>query len=339
MNKNLIYLLLFVVLLGIAGWLVSENSGTGTITNKGKEAYAFTIADTASIDKIIIKDKTPNEVILSRSKKGWLVNGDFRARKEAVRTLLETLARMEMRNFIQDKMQQTVIKRMAVYGKEVNIYKNGKLFKILYVGTETPDEMGTYMMLKGSDQPFAVHIPGFNGYLSSRFFSQAHLWRSRDVITIQPKHVREIEMVYPDSIGASFKLTRHSSDKLSVEKLVDGSLIENRNVINTNLFLSAFRNLKYEGAIIPSDKIYAKRDSLLACTAVFKLKITDVQGDVTELSGYHIKAPTESYDPDVALKEFDPDRMYGFINNEQMVLIQYYGLRHVLKGVGYFSNP
>lgn len=330
---------MFVVLLGIAGWLISENNSSGTITNKGKEAYAFTMTDTASIDKIIIKDKTPAEVILTRSKKGWMVNGDFRARKEAVRTVLETLARMEMRNFIQDKMQQTVIKRMAVYGKEVNIYKNGKLEKIIYVGTETPDEMATYMMLKGSDQPFAVHIPGFNGYLSSRFFSQAHLWRSRDVITIQSKHVREIEMIYPDSVAASFKLTRITSDSLNVRRLNDGSIVKNRNVINTNLFLSAFRNLKYEGAIIPSDKIYSKRDSLLSSTAVFKLKITDIQGDVTELSGYHIKAPTESYDPDVALKEFDPDRLYGFINNKQMVLVQYYGLRHVLKGVGYFSNP
>lgn len=339
MNKNLIYLLLFVVLLGIAGWLVSENSGGSTITNKGKEAYAFTIADTASIDKIIIKDKTPREIILTRSKKGWLVNGDFRARKEATATLLETLARMEMRNFVQDKMQQTVIKRMAVYGKEVNIYKNGKLFKILYIGTETPDEMGTYMMLKGSDQPFAVHIPGFNGYLSSRFFTQAHLWRSRDVITIEPNHVREIEMMYPDSVGASFKLHRFSGDSLYITTLSDGSVVKKRNVINTNLFLSAFRNLKYEGVIIPSDKIFSKQDSLLASIPVFKLKITDVQGDVTELSGYHIKAPLESYDPDVALKEFDPDRMYGFINNKQMVLIQYYGLRHVLKGVGYFSNP
>lgn len=339
MNKNLIYLLLFVVLLGIAGWLVSENSGSGTISRKGKEAYAFTIADTGSVDKIIIKDKTPNEVILSRSKGGWLVDGEHRARKEAVRTLLETLARMEMRSFIQDKMQQTVIKRMAVYGKEVNIYKNGELHKILYVGTETPDEMGTYMMLKGSDQPFAVHIPGFNGYLSSRFFSQTHLWKSRDVISIQHKHVREIEMIYPDSVEASFKLSRYSGDSLYVTRLSDGQVLPKRNIINTNLFLSAFRNLKYEGAIVPSDKIYAKQDSLLASTAVFKLKITDIQGDVTELSGYHIKAPLESYDPDVALKEYDPDRMYGFINNKQMVLIQFYGLRHVLKGVGYFSNP
>lgn len=328
---------MFLVLLGVAGWLITEDSSNGTITREGKASYDFSIKDTAEVDKIIIQDKTPSKVVLTRSKDGWLVDNDFRARKEAIRTLLLTLSRMEMRNFIEDKMQQTVIKRMAVYGKEVEVYKNGKLFKVFYIGTESQDEMATYMMLKGSDQPFAVSIPGFNGFLSSRFFTQASLWRSRDVITINPRNIREVEMIYTDSAYASFKITRYSADSLYVTRIQDGQIINKLNAVNTNLFLSAFRNLKYEGAIIPTDKIYHKRDSLLANIPVFKLKITDNDGKNTELCGYHIKAPLESYDPDVALKEYDPDRMHGFINNEQMVLIQYYGLRHVLKGYSHFS--
>lgn len=339
MNKNIIYLLLFIVLLGVAGWLITDDSEGGTISREGKEAYDFTIKDTAAVDKIILRDKTPNEVILSRGENGWLVNNEHKARKEAINTLLETLTRMEMRNFIQDKMQQTVIKRMAVYGKEVEIYQNGELHKVIFVGTEAQDEMATYMMLKGSDQPFAVYIPGFNGFLSTRFFTQPYLWKSRDVITINPKNIREIQMIYPDSVQASFKLNRFSADSLYVTRLEDGNVLQKRNAVNTNLFLSAFKNLKYEGAILETDKIYAKRDSLLASQPVFKLKITDIDGHETELTGFHIKAPLESYDPDVALKEFDPDRMHGFINDKQMVLLQYYGLRHVLKGYSYFSMP
>ncbi len=54
-NKNLVYLLVLVVLLGVAGWLISKRNSSGTLDRK--QDYAFTIQDTASIDRIIIKDK------------------------------------------------------------------------------------------------------------------------------------------------------------------------------------------------------------------------------------------------------------------------------------------
>ncbi|HAD96919.1 MAG TPA: hypothetical protein DCG19_05900, partial [Cryomorphaceae bacterium] len=167
MKKNLIYLLVFIVLLVVAGWLLTRNNREGTLGLEGNERYAFAIKDTGDVDKIIIKDKTPSEIILKRDDHHWTVNGSGRAREDAIEILLETLYRMEMRNFIPERMQPTVIKRMAVRGKEVQIYKNGKLAKTFYVGTEAHDEMATYMLIKGSDQPFAVHIPGFNGFLST----------------------------------------------------------------------------------------------------------------------------------------------------------------------------
>lgn len=337
-NKNLIYLIIFLVLLGVAGWLLTQEDKSSSIDLEGKDRYAFTISDTASIDKIIIKDKTPNEVSLSRSENGWVVDGKHRVRKEAIKTLLATLSRMEMRNFISEKMQQTVIRRMTVYGKEVEIYKNGVLSKVFYVGTEAQDEMATYMMIKGSDQPFAVHIPGFNGFLSTRFFTQSYLWKSRDAITVNPSSIREVEMIYPDSVAASFRVNRFSADSLYITNMESGGIMKNRSEVNTNLFLGVLKNVKYEGAIISSDPIYHKRDSLLASTPVFILTVTDIDGKKVKLSGYKIKGPLESFDPDVDLKEYDPDRLHGFINDDQMVLLQYYGLKNVLKTYQDFSR-
>ena len=338
MKKNLVYLLLFVVLLGIAGWLLTKENDKGTIDKLGEEAFAFTIRDTASIDKIIIKDKRPGKVILNRTMRGWTVNDNGLAREDAIETLLETLARMEMRNFITEELQQTVLKRMAVFGKEVEIYKKGKLFKVFFVGTESQDELATYMMIKGSDQPFAVHIPGFNGFLSTRFFCDEHLWRSRDIISMDPRSIREIEMIYPDSANASFKVSRFSTDSVYITNIESGEILKNRSSVKTNLFLSVFKSLKYEGAIIPGDKIYEKQDSLLASEPVFRLKVTDNNGNITTLSGYKIKGSIEVFDPDLDVHEFDPDRLHGFINDKQMVLLQYYGLRNVLKSYRYFSS-
>lgn len=204
-KKNIFYLIVFVVLLVIAGWLVNSSNSGSTIERKMD--YSFKVQDTASIDKIIIKDKKPTQVTLTKDKKGtWYVNNDFKARQDAMGTLLETLYRMELSNFINERTKTIVIKRMAVYGKEVQLFKNGKHFKTFYVGTDAPSEMATYMMNKGADAPYAVHMPGFNGFLSTRFFTQPELWRSRDLTDMDPRNIREVEMYYPDSAGASFKL-------------------------------------------------------------------------------------------------------------------------------------
>ncbi|MDZ7847738.1 MAG: hypothetical protein U5L96_13775 [Owenweeksia sp.] len=46
-----------------------------------------------------------------------------------------------------------------MYGVDVQVYQNGELAKHFIVGTETQDEMGTYMMMKNAQAPYAVHIP------------------------------------------------------------------------------------------------------------------------------------------------------------------------------------
>ncbi len=336
-RKNLLYLLVLIILLGVAGYFISKEDRSGTLERRTD--YSFTIEDTAAVDKIIIADKTPSKVTLERIGGRWMVNGDYPARTDAMETLLMTLNRMEMRNFVPEKLQQTVIKRMTVYGKEVNVYKNGKLFKTFYVGTETHDEMGTYMMIKNSDQPFAVHIPGFNGYLSSRFFTQPHLWRSRQITYIRPRDIKRVEMVYPDSSNASFVLNVFSPDSVYLQDAESGQVIPRINRMKARLFLNSVGQMHYEGAILPTDPIWQRRDSLLASTPVFELEVKDIDGKVTNLQGYRIKGDPNTFDPELTPKAFDPDRMHGFINEDQMVLIQYYGLRNVLLGKEYFLKP
>lgn len=336
-KKNIIYLLILIVLIAFAGWLLTDKE-KGYKSIERTMDYDFTIEDTASIDKIIIRDKKPNEVILSKVNGTWMVNGDHKARKDAMNTLLETLHRMEMRNFIPERMKPTVVSRMAVHGKEVEIYQNGKLFKTIFVGTEAQDELATYMMIKGSDAPYAVHIPGFNGFLSTRFFTSAILWRSRDIFGLDPNNIRTVQMLYPDSTETSFKLDVFSQDSLYVSNLQSGKVLRQMNGVNAKLFLAAFRNLKYEGAIVPTDPIWKRQDSLLASVPVFLLEVKDHNGKTHKLQGYKIKGPAEVYDPDMEAPVFDPDKMHGFINESEMVLLQYYGLRNILKPYSFFQN-
>ncbi len=328
MKKNLLYLLVFVVLLALAGYLILDKEGKSTLERT--QNYDFTISDTASVDKIVISDKKPSSVTLTRENGGWVVNNSGRARKDAINTLLLTFYRMEMRNFLPDRMKETALKRMAVYGKKVEVYKNGVPFKTFYVGTESQDEMATYMMIEGSDAPYAVHIPGFNGYLSSRFFADASLWRSREIFSIPANRIRKVELLYPKDPAQSFSVNRFSADSLYVLKTASNQVMQSVNRVNVKLYLGIFDKLSYEGAIVETDPIWGRRDSLLASTPVFTLTVTDTEGERKTLSGYHIVAPPENFDTNPETSMYDPDRLHGFIDNKRMVLLQYYGLKSAL---------
>ncbi len=336
MKKNLIYLVIFLVLLAVAGWLISENTGSTTL--EGPENYAFTVTDTGAVNKIVISTKKPSSVTLVRRPQGWLVNDQFPVREEAMRTLLETLATMQLRNFVPKRLKANISKQLSSEGKKVEIYKNGNLFKTLFVGSATNDQLGTYMMLKNGDAPYAVYIPGFNGFLNTRFITEAHVWQRRDLVRVKPRDIKEVKLTYPDSVEASFTLRVFSPDSVYVISSKTGDPMPNVNQNKARLFLSSFKNLRYEGAIVPEDGIYKRRDSLLASTPVFRLEVKDIDGKRVAVSGYHIKNAYESIVPGDPSTYYDPDRLHGFINDERMVLLQYYALRRVLVSPEFFED-
>lgn len=316
----------------VAGYLLSQNTNNSTL--EGPENYAFAIKDTASITKIVISDKSPSEASLTRTSDGWMLSGGQAARRDAIEVLMETLYRMEMKNFLPQRMVPEVERQLSVYGKKVQIYQNDRLTRVFYVGLPTPSEMGTYMKIEGGDLPYAVHIPGFNGFLNTRFITEPYLWRARDLVRINARNIKEVEMIYPDSLSESFKIRVFSPDSIYMLDAEQNVLEEDFSTIKGQLYLAACAKLKYEGEIIPSDPIFSRKDSLLASTPLFTLKVRSTGGEETKISGYRIKAAPETIDYDDPSSFYDPDRMHGFINDERMVLLQFYGLRNVLKSKG-----
>jgi hypothetical protein len=303
-------------------------------TDHREQNYDFAYTDTAAVDRIVIWDKTPDTVVLTREKSGWMVNGAYAARPDAVEVILETLHRMALRNFPQKSALPAIVEAMATYGKEVTVYANGEEVKHFYVGTETPDMLGTYMMLHGADQPYAVYIPGFNGYLSSRFFTREDLWRDRTVFGVDHREVREVRMRYFDSTAASVALTRGSDGSYAVYPLLangsKGAPLANPRDLSVQAAFAAFRTLMYEGMIIPTDKIFSKQDSLRKSQPAFELYLRSKDQDWT-LTAYHVPGDPEAVPYEGApASRFDPDRFYAFLSDGRFVLIQRHGFQSAL---------
>jgi hypothetical protein len=108
-----------------------------------------------------------------------------------------------------------------------------------------------------------VHIPGFNGYLSSRFFLREDLWRHR-VLWPNQEPVSAVSISYVDSSNANVELINKDGSWSISGQPADGMKVQ--------ALLKAIASSQYEGAIIPSDGVYRKQDSLKPCPHGFKSK-------------------------------------------------------------------
>ena len=70
---------------------------------------------------------------------------------------------MQIKRPLALKEKETIIKRMSVQRTKVIIFSKEKNIKTIYVGGNTQDQLGTYMILDNSSEPiFETLFPGIN---------------------------------------------------------------------------------------------------------------------------------------------------------------------------------
>jgi len=310
-----------------------------------KAQYDFAYTDTAAITKVIIRDKQPSEVVLERVNGRWVVGeGQWPVRHDAIEVLLETLSKVTLKHFVQKSAVDQVNQRMEVYGKWVEVYAGDQLVKQYIVGTETPDMLGTYYKMIGADLPFAVYIQGFNGYLTTRFFTEENLWRDRTIYGFAPKAIKSVEMSIPavPSDGWMITRVRMGTDGTTLAEpaadaaswaLVGGEFepLEVANPLSLMTVVASIETLKYEGAIIPSDNIWEKKDSIFSAAPAFELYVHTTKGDVLTTRGFWKRPDREQLNEEGVPHQWDPDRFYAELPDGRMALIQRYGWQNLLK--------
>lgn len=321
---------------------------TGGDQSNGLEAlkaqYDFAVPDTASITKIVIRDKKPSSVTLERTAKGWVVDSVHPVRKDAIEVLLKTLSEVRLKNFVTESAVPEIEQRMEVYGKWVEVFVGKQRVKHYIVGTETPDMLGTYYKMVGAELPFSVYIQGFNGYLSTRFFTESTLWRDRTIFGLAPAAIKNIEMVLPQDPSGGWVITRQNLKDLNGSLLEPASTPEHWSMVDASfetvqvkddlaLFtvVKSVQTLKYEGAIIPSDNVWIKKDSIFASTPAFELLVNTAEGQQLRTRAFYKKPEGQQQAADGTVHVWDPDRFYAELPDGRMALIQRYGWSNLLK--------
>ena len=200
-RRNSLLLALLVALAAGTYWLSARRAGS--LSTLSADATTFSIADTAAVDKVFLAYKDGQQHTLTRAARSyWRLDNKYDVRPDHIKNLLETLKRMEVQAPVPRAARNSVVRGLATSGVKVEVYQHGELAKTFYVGGTTQDELGTFMILAGSEQPYIVHIPGFNGFLTSRFKADARTWRQVPIFAIPRPLLESVEVARrgkPDS--------------------------------------------------------------------------------------------------------------------------------------------
>ena len=360
-KNNRLMIVITALLVVIAGVLIWNNRYLSTV--RGDDAD-FMVWDTASVTKFYLADRDEHESLLERQDDGtWMLNGTYKAHPKQVQNFLTTLYKVRIKMPVSVASHDNIVKMMASGSTKVEVYQNVprinlfnriKLFyheartKVFYVGDATKDSSGTFMLKEGAEKAYIVHIPGFRGFITTRFTAIPDDWRHHGVFGAQIADIESVSVEFNREPQSSFRVSNIGRHQYELTRLADNSTLpyDTLKVIN---MLSSFSDLRFEtllNNILPQQKI----DSVVSSPFLHKVTLTTKDGKTSELITFEKLVVNKTIkeleglvdDHGNLLDPIDHDRVYGLINDgKDFVLIQYYAFDKVLNPIEYYiaGNP
>ena len=340
-NRIILFSTLLLIVVVVVVLLLRDNS---TIEQN------YHIDEPKSITKVIIDDKDGNHLeLIKETDSIWKANNSP-ANMKVVDMLLSTLKDMRIREPIAQAARNNIVKQLAASGKTVKIYQNDyainlgfiklfkkeKLSKTIYVGSETQDNMGTYMMIKGEDNPCIIYIPRLKGYLSSRFSALEDFWKSHAVFKYNKGEIASLKVEIPNQKSESFSLIKNG-EGFDFTLLESGKKLQAFDTLKVKALLSSCFELNYESVAKNIGKL--EQDTIFGKAPAFIVTIKDNKGKENTLKTYSkLHDPTSiATGDDDFYRIFDVNRCYALNSeNKDTLIMQFFTLDNLLKPASYY---
>jgi hypothetical protein len=276
--------------------------------------------------------------LLTKQQNGkWQVNGKYEARADAIKTLLATIYEVTVKAPVGKASFNTIVKQLASTGRKIEIYVGEELIKTYYVGDPTEDNLGTYMMIENSSRPFICWIPGFNGYLTPRYFVLEDEWKSKIFSSFKINEINSVKINFFREPQSSFEI-KNTNRLFSVKRLSDNSNVDNLDTLVVAEYLMGFSKLGYSAHL---DFItQGKKDSILRNQPLYVLELATTIGKTIKVTTFPKKPAEGTVDINGKSYEYDPDVMYAYFGDDKTdwYTLQFYAMDKVLKPVSYFEK-
>jgi hypothetical protein len=331
MKKGTLILLFVVIGLGIVSIVLMRKPWS----NSTRSSEMFAVKDTSKVTRVFLADKAGSSLLLQRnSDNTWNANKSVLVDHTKINLLLTTLHDLQMKIPVAASMHNTAMAILGSSGIKCEVYAGDEIVKVIYIGSETPDKEGTFMILEGEDQPYIVQQPGFIGFLTPRFNTDEIKWRSKLIFNVAKKDIEEITITYPNAPQESFVLNAKVAQQQGFIQDIKGNLVRT-DTLKTNLLLNAFEQLYAEGFY--DEKVFTKaeRDSVFAQPAFVKIQLRLSNGELQQLSLFEKpigEKTKDRYDENNVERSIDPEKFFAKVGEQDLAAsVQEFAFRRILK--------
>ncbi len=283
MKKSILPLAIIGLLLGAGALRMLFNGNTKSSQSENRD-WEMAVDDLSSIHKIFFADRNGNTVTVKRNGDHWIYNNQYRARQTAVDMILDAVRRMRLKYRPSQAAISHMVEDIATKGIKVELYdKNDANLKTFYVGGSTADERGTHMMLDGSDNPYVMYIPSWEGNIRTRFFFGDKNWRDKTVFRENLEAIQRLAVEYPSKQDKSFIIEKTGTE-YAVSPFYDTqtAITTPVNQETVAAYLEQYKSIGAEAF----DNNNPKADSICAQTPFTTIAIANNKGEELSVSMY-----------------------------------------------------
>ncbi|PBQ31213.1 hypothetical protein CNR22_05345 [Sphingobacteriaceae bacterium] len=337
-KSSSIIIFILLLLAGVSIYIYKAKSKPGTLD---EESRNFKYRDTAAITRIFLADKDGHKSDLKRTKTGWVVNDKYNCRGDAILNLLEVIKLVEVKNPVPKTMRESTLKYMAAQAIKVEIYTGDERVRQYYVGHETDDSEGSYMLLSDPENgenykdPYVCFIAGFKGFLMPRYIVNENEWRDRLVLNYTPPEMKQISFQnYEAPADSSFVIDLINANTFSLKNGKGQQLTYDD--ARMRQYLVYLQNISYE--VLLTNKSKKLQDSLMTVKPFSSLTITTKDNKVEKYNFFRKQYTNEDNPEHGVTYYYDPDRLFLSFNNDgEWALIQYFVFGKLFVTSNYFS--
>ncbi|MCX6243668.1 MAG: hypothetical protein NTU98_03090 [Bacteroidetes bacterium] len=347
MKKNRNFIVVVVLLAIIAVVLLLTNSRT---TFK-RSLSDFAVDDTSTVTKIFMSDKNNNNLLLTRVDAGkWLVNNKYPGSKANISLLMETMLRLQVKATVPKAATENVIRDLATISVKVEIYQwkyridifdwihlfpHEALSKVYFVGGPIQSNMGSYMIMEHSSEPYVVFLPGLRGFVTPIYSPIEKYWRDYSIFRKALPQIASVRLEFPADPGNSFEVRNNQNRDVSLISLQDNQQVPVFDTLKVMNFLTSFRNINFEALLNDMDP--HRKDSILATAPYCIISLTDTAHVTQSIKAFRKGAAPGEVDDFGKPAPYDLDRLYTLVNNGQdFTLAQYFAFDKILRPKMFF---
>jgi len=280
--RKLILLSIILIILSFFGYKAYQKS---LIDNKMGAISAdsqFGVADKESIHKIVVKRQNDQIVFQKKDNNNWMLNDTYLADEGVFSNMINVIHKMRMKSIPSKNATENIKESIKNGGIKVEVFdKNDKNLRTFYIATDMQSGDGTYMLLEGSNQPYAMELPALDGGLRSRFEQPLRNYRDKTIYRESAGSIKSISVNYPKDIKSSFQinLINENYELSPLDPLTEKmEKLYNPNKIKT--YLDYFEQMGAEG--FAND--YVAKDSVRALIPFCTIHIEKKDGKVLKYS-------------------------------------------------------